>query len=122
MKPKFFELAKKLSKKSTYHKEKIGGVLVNKSKIISVGFNKFRTHTKSNTPFRMTHCELSVLIGLSFEETKGCTLYLYREHSNGQPAMSRPCQYCQELLILAGVKKVCYTGNGDFQEELVSNY
>jgi deoxycytidylate deaminase len=48
MKNRFFDVAKAASKHSDHPAHKLGAVIVKGNKIISVGFNKNKTHTKSN--------------------------------------------------------------------------
>lgn len=117
MKMNFFKLAKKMSYKSTHNKHKIGGVLVKKSKIISLGFNKSKTHTKSTHLFKHIHCELDCILGISKEELLGASIYLYRQNKDGTVAMSRPCKWCYEMLKEAGIKTVYYTDCGNFKKE-----
>lgn len=112
-------IAKKLSDKSDHEQFKIGCLAVKKNKIISLGFNKTKTNTHSNTPWKTTHAELNVLLSADKEELKDSTIYLYRQNKKGGLAMSRSCQYCQELLKLAGIKKMCYsTPYGYVEEEI----
>lgn len=116
---KFFDLAKKLSFKADYH-HKLGAVIVNKNKVLGIGFNKpNKTHTKSNHPFKTIHAELDSILGLSKEDLKGSTIYIYRQHKNGSPLLAKPCEHCQELLKLAQIKYVCYTSNGGYIKEKV---
>lgn len=115
MKPRYFDLAKKLSVKSTHPKHQLGCVLVNKNRIVGVGFNKFKTHTKSNHAFQMLHAEVDALLGQDRSVLKGCDAYVYRETKDGQPAMSKPCQACQLALREAGIRNVYYTTDGGFE-------
>lgn len=119
MKNKFFDLAKKLSYKSDHRQHKIGGVLVKKSKIISVGFNKLRTHTKSNNPWKSVHCEFDVILGCTKEELAGSSIYIYRQHQDGSSANSKPCKYCAMLIKESGIKKVYYTDDNSYKEYTV---
>ena len=77
MKLKYFDLAKNMSKKSTHPRYKIGGVVVKKSKIISLGFNRAKTHPQSNHPHKNIHCELDCVLGVDPELLRDSTLYLY---------------------------------------------
>lgn len=117
MKKYFFELAKKISYKSDHPQHHIGGVLVKKSKVISVGFNKCKSHPKSNAPYRHIHCELDCILGVDKEDLEGAHIYLYRQTKAGEIALSRPCKWCHELLKQAGIKTVYYTDYGGFKEE-----
>ena len=118
MKQAIFQLAKKISKRSS-SKIKLGAVITNKkNQVISVGYNDMRkTHPKCPTWGNFIHAELDSLIGLSFEETNKGSIYVYRETSNGQIAMSRPCSVCFQALKRAGVKKLFYTTNNGYKKE-----
>lgn len=109
MKPKMFELAKKLSYRSP-SKFKLGCVIADKNKIVSMGFNDMnKSHPKTLDPWKTLHAEVHALIGLPRDFTKGCNAYVYRETKDGKRANSKPCESCQMALKLAGIKKVYYT-------------
>ena len=105
---KFFDLAKKVSKLSNHKHHKIGSVIVRGGKVISVGTNNIKTHPKSPHPFFSLHAEMAAIL-LAKQDLKGCDLYVFREIKNGALALSRPCQYCMELITTSGIKEVHYT-------------
>lgn len=114
---KHFELAKKLRLHSDHHQHAHGAVIARGNKIISTGFNQLKTHTRSNHKWRSLHAEVSALIKADPEMLYGAECYVYRQHLNGQPANSRPCQYCMAALINAGIKTIYYSINGGYAEE-----
>jgi deoxycytidylate deaminase len=117
MKNSFFKLAKRTSFKSP-SKIKIGCVIVQKNRVISFGFNNMsKTCPGMNTWGSFIHSELSALLGLTAEETKGATAYIYRETANGDLAKSRPCPVCYNALKEAGIKKICYTTENGYEKE-----
>ena len=119
MKLKFFDIARRLSKKSTYC-HRLGAVVVKKNRIIGMGFNKpFKTHPKSGNRFKTVHAELDAILGIDAEELKGSTVYVYRETKDGLPANARCCKHCEEMLKLVGVKKICYTIDKTYKEEVI---
>jgi deoxycytidylate deaminase len=116
MKPRMFELAKKLSLKST-SKFKLGCVIANKNRIVCVGHNFMeKTHPKVPSIWKTLHAELHALIGTSSLDTKGCVAYVYRETKDGQLANAKPCPMCEAALRQAGVKKVYYTDIDGYKE------
>ena len=116
MKLKYFELAKKLSEKSDY-RHRLGAVIVKKNRILGFGWNKpSKTSPHSNNPFKTTHAELSAILNTDRQDLIGSTIYVYRQHADGSPALSRPCQFCQQLIKEAKIKKVCYTDYNNFVE------
>lgn len=119
MKQKFFELARKVSLNSS-SEPRLGCVIVQKNKIISVGFNNMKkTHPKSPHPFQTLHAEVHALIGCSYEDTKGAIVYLYREKKSGLLGLSKPCPSCELALRIAGIKKVYFTSDVGYQELLL---
>lgn len=119
MQNKYFELAKKISRKSQHPQHKMGCVIVNRHAVISCAFNSMKSHPVSKTHGNTLHAEISALIGLSYEDTSGGTVYVYRERQDGSLGMARPCPVCMEALKLANIKKVCYSSNEGFVEERI---
>jgi deoxycytidylate deaminase len=116
---KYFDLAKKLSFKSQYH-HKIAAVVVKKGRILGVGVNNpYKTHTKSTNPWRTIHAELDAILDSPKEELKGSSIYVYREHKNGNLASSKPCEHCAALIAKVGIIKVYYTDNNEYKEYVV---
>jgi len=108
-KEKFFRLAKRVSQRSDHHSHKIGCVIVYKNRVISIGFNRLCTHPKSIHKHKSLHAEISALIGIPLEELKNCVAYVYRETKDGNAALSKPCEACEQALRMSGIKRVYYT-------------
>lgn len=106
---KFFEIAKRLSKKSEHHRHHIGCVITNGSKLVGLGFNRLKTHTRSTHPFHSIHAELHAILGITVSDLRGSKVYVYRENFWGQLAMSKPCPTCHKMLQDLGVREVFYT-------------
>ncbi len=106
---RYFQHAKLWSSHSEHHTYKLGCVIVKKNKIISGGFNKIKTHTKSIHKFNMLHAEIDALIGKDYDKLRNSFAFVYRERKNGKPAMAKPCEACELALKKAGVKRVYYT-------------
>lgn len=117
MKSRYFNLAKKLSQKSDYHSHRLGAVVVRGNEIIGVGFNKRKTHPLSETRFNNIHAELSAVLNAGLEDLQGCSIFVYRETRQGQPAMARPCVHCLKLLKQLSVSKIYYTIENGFSHE-----
>ena len=88
------------------------GAVISKKTPISVGFNIIRTHPKYSNPSTMNtvsiHAEMMALYG-SGEDVKGYDIYIYRETTDGTPALAFPCESCYNTLKKCGIKKVYYT-------------
>lgn len=112
---KFFELAKQLSEKSTYC-HKLGAVVTKKGRILGVGFNTNKTHTRANTPYKTVHAEFDAIQGVSRNDLINSIMYVFREHRSGAPALSKPCKCCELMLRTFGIKTVYYTSNGGYNK------
>lgn len=115
---KYFSLARKLSKKSDHPQHKLGCILVNGNKIIGLGFNKIRTHSRSTNPWKTCHAEVASVVNAEEEDLFGATAYVYRETRNGSLGLSKPCIYCESLLRSVGIKKVYYTIINGYEEQI----
>lgn len=116
---KFLKLLKKLKAQSDHPTHKHSCVIAKGNQVISIGFNKYKTSPKSNHPYKMVHAELSAILDNKFADLAGSTAYIYRENHSGTPAMSRPCESCMVLLKLAKIKKICYSVENGFKEEVL---
>jgi dCMP deaminase len=118
MKNKYFQLARNISKHSDHPVHQLGAVIVRGNRIISLGFNKNKTHTKSNHAWKRLHAEICAIIK-SKEDLTGCTIYVYRETKLGNLGMARPCQSCMIAIQEAGIKKICYSTETGYAQEII---
>lgn len=117
---KFIKLLKKIKSYSDHPVHKMSCIIAHKNKIMSIGFNKYKTHPKSKHPWGYIHAELDAILDNKFADLKGCTAYIYRETNNGEPALAKPCPSCLETLKIAGIKKICYSDYNGYKEELIN--
>lgn len=118
MKPRFFKLAEKLSYKSDHPDHKHGAVIVRNGKeIAGIGFNRLKTHSRSNTKYKMLHAELSAVINSGLENLSNCDIYIFRRGKDGTIRNSSPCQDCRDLLKSLSVKKVYFSHEDGFKME-----
>jgi len=106
--PSFFRLAKRVSKLSDY-KIKMGAVLVNKSTVLSIGHNKLTYNKEYCHPLKKLHAEACCIKIAGRDDLSGCTIYVYREGSNGIPRLAKPCEDCMKLLMEKNVKRIFYS-------------
>lgn len=114
MNVKYFDLARKVSKLSDHKRFSLGAVIVDGSKIISVGANKLKTHPKSTHPYSSLHAEMAAIISARQDLSK-CDIYVYRGIKPGTPAMAKPCVYCQAMIQEAGIKNIYYTTTNTYE-------
>lgn len=112
--PKWLRTAKIEAEKSEY-RHKIGCVAVKSGRVISKGFNQIRYRSTGTFKYakwkESLHAERDCLSKISKEDSVGCTVFIYREHKNGKPALAKPCPQCAFMLSDLGVKRVVYTTN-----------
>lgn len=129
----YFKAAKAMSELSDWERTKMGCVVVYKHKIISSGCNGCKTNPlqKKYNKYRFgeddgQHCvhaevdALSSLVGRRDIDFSHVSLYVYRNHKNGNLAIARPCDSCMALIKALGIRSLYYTGDGSYiYEELI---
>lgn len=112
---KFFDLAAKVSKLSTHSKHAMGAVLVRKNRVVSVGSNQNKTHTRSNTPYKHIHCEFSAILNSKLDDFSDCSIYITRVTPGGKLGLSYPCAHCLKMLKSLDIKTVYYTDSNVYK-------
>jgi len=113
---KYFDLAKKLSKKSNHHTHKLGCVVFKGNSVVAMGFNKIKTHPKSPHAYNMLHAEIDALIGADPADLKDAEAIIYRENkSSGNVGLAKPCKVCAKILEDVEVKRVYYTTSEGYE-------
>ena len=125
----YFKAAKAMSELSNFKQHHIGCVAVSGHKIISSGYNSCKTnpiqkrlnvHRFDVDTNHTIHAELSCLLPLINRrdvEFSNVSLYIYREHKSGDPALSKPCASCEALIRSLGIRNIYYTGNKSYISE-----
>lgn len=127
----FFEIAKKISELSTFHRKniKVGCIVVHGKRIISSGYNSDKSHPiqkryniyrfSDDTPHTL-HAEISALIPIMHDSTLDFSklkIFIYRQKANGSLGSSKPCQSCRNFMKDLGIKHVYYTTDEGFCHE-----
>lgn len=126
----YFNAAKAISELSNVKQTKMGCVVVYKHRIISSGYNNCKTNPlqKKYNKYRFyeddgkhsIHAEVDALLPLLGQNDinfSHVSLYVYREHKNGELAMARPCPSCQALIRSLGIRHIYYTGEKSYVYE-----
>ena len=128
----YFKAAKSMSELSDFKQYHIGAVAVAGHKIISSGYNSYKTNPtqkrlnihrfNADTPATL-HAELSCLLPLINRrdiDFSDVSLYVYREYKNGDLAPAKPCASCMALLRSLKIRHIYYTGDGSYiNEEII---
>lgn len=90
-----------------------------KNKLISFGWNNIdKTHPMMNVhhEHKKLHAELCAINRCKHKhDLSKAVLFVYGENSKGQ-CVSKPCQYCEEIIKEFGIKKVVYSTYEGFEE------
>lgn len=126
---KYFDVALSVSKLSDYPRIKIGAVIAKGGDVISVGFNRKKSH-----PFQKKynvhrgcgdeskdyiHAEMSAIVKARHQDLQGATIYVSRNTVHGDTAMCKPCGACMKAIVDSGIKKIFYTSEDGFEELFV---
>jgi deoxycytidylate deaminase len=111
---------------TTYGPWKMGAALYNGSNLLAVGYNMMsKSHPQSQIKdlghsFNVfVHAEQMALIRRRhYDGDSNLIMYVWRTAGTGDAACSKPCVNCQELMKLAGVKKVRYFNDQGISEEM----
>jgi deoxycytidylate deaminase len=126
----YFKIAREISKTSTFNRIKIGAIIVYKKEILSVEVNVKKTHPlqKKYNSLRFEcqpeynhylHAELRAIINSSKNNLQGANIYVFREDLRGRLAPCRPCPACMEVIKKYGIKKIFYTTEDGYCEEMI---
>lgn len=128
----FFNAAKAVSKLSN-HRQKLGCIIVDKHRIISSGYNRCDKYHRiqalldqkqfcTQACLGPIHAEVDALIPLINNkcDLSKATIYVYREHKDGNLALSRPCSRCMHLIRELNIRKIKYTTENGFAIEFLN--
>ena len=104
----FFGRARRESKLSSLRIQ-VGAVVAKGGSVISFGHNQDKSHPMVNT-FSL-HAEAAAILARRYHtgSLNGATIWVYRETSDGRPAMAKPCKDCLRLIIASNIKKINYS-------------
>jgi deoxycytidylate deaminase len=109
------EDAKKASENSDARFQLGAAIYSKKGKLISVGWNKSKTHPKYGSfIYNTIHAEGDALIKAlrTKKSLKGAYIVVYRTRGN----LAKPCPCCQTMLREAGISKVYYTDDKQLKD------
>ena len=112
-----FRAALSAAKDSELRAHRVGAVIMKGKSIVSIGRNVKKTHPNCPTNYSQ-HAEFNAAIGLdSYANHSGLTIYIARLTRTGKIGISKPCEFCERLLINLGIHRVVFSnddGNMEF--------
>lgn len=116
---RWLRLALTQAEQAPHAQWRVGAALIRGGSVLSTGFNRYR-----NSPAQVE------LDGVSYHaedaairkagNSKGATLYVARVTRSGRLGYARPCERCQELLLLNEVHTVVWTTPFGLEKDRVS--
>lgn len=90
---------------------RVGAVLAYKNRVIAARPNSAKTHRPlfRFDPYATLHAERAVILAAGFDNCPGLTLAVARVLRNGDNALAKPCNECQDLIDFVGIKRVFFT-------------
>jgi deoxycytidylate deaminase len=104
--------AEKASVKGEHKIHRLGAVIAFGNDIVSVGWNKSKTHPKSTHPWKHIHAEMDAIMKAG--QCDGAELYVARIGNDGLLRNAKPCPACMSLIIASGIRKIHFTENNDW--------
>jgi len=119
---KLIEIARALKEKNVSGRCFHVSFVLNKSRLLSIGFNKYKTHPQTRNysyhRFAGIHSEMDAVLKLGLNDCRGLTLINIRIDAHGNLCNSAMCNGCSELTKKLNFKRIIYTNNiGNFIEE-----
>lgn len=129
---RFFDMAAKIADKSPFKKQHVGCVAVYKGYIVSQGVNSYKSHPEQKRYDRYRsfrdharvdhalHAEIDCLTRLDekFDMSK-IKLFIYRPRKDIVCGNARPCPACLNKIKDLGIKKIFYTTDSGYAEEVL---
>ncbi len=125
----YLGIAKAVAQRSTCLRRKYGAIIVKSDEIVGTGYNgsprecvnccdrgrcermeKNVPHGEGYSLCEAVHAENNACIHAGRYRSKGGTLYLFGEESNGDAIQDvKPCSLCSKIIKNAGIRKVVTT-------------
>ena len=110
----YFSKAREISFLSDFKRSRHGSVLVHNKNIISMAHNRgkvFVEFTKKKFDSDQSlHAEIGAILKVKNKKIlKDCSLFVYRERSDGSISNSMPCETCIRILKSFGISNVFYS-------------
>lgn len=126
---KGYELARSASLKSDFGRCQTGAVAIYGNKVLAIGWNSNKTSslqarynsTRGFNGFQYKsaiHAEMMVISKIQYLDIDFSQVRVFVWRGKTEPMLSKPCSACERALRDLGIRKVFYTGNNSFIEEI----
>lgn len=103
------------------HRHKMGAVIFNKKRLLSIGRNYSlksvkHLHPKYTRWPGSIHAEVDAIIKAK-RPLKGCSILVIRINCKGKLMLAKPCPHCMNYISHVGIKYIYYSdSNGNIQK------
>jgi len=91
---------------------RMGAVVVRQHRVIGTGNNVLKSHPMMHKPgnfFRCIHAEIAACLNAPRDGLAGSLVYVARILKNGNAALAKPCEVCDDLMARFMVRRAYYT-------------
>lgn len=124
-----YELAKQASSKSDFGKCHTGAVAIYNNKVLAFGWNSNKTSSLQarynkergfdGYSFRSSiHAEMMVVNKIKYLDIDFSQIRVFVWRGQEKPMLSKPCAACEKAIRDLGIRRVFYTGNSSYIEEI----
>lgn len=97
---------------------RMAAVITRRSKVISIGLNKHKTHPmakrfQKHSKAECLHAEIDAIRNAikNGETLQNCSIYVARVLKNNQLALAMPCEGCKDAIDTYGISNTFWTKN-----------
>lgn len=124
-----YELARQASLKSDFCKAHTGAVAIYNNKVLALGWNSSKTSSiqarynkeRGFDGYAFTssiHAEMMVIAKIRYLDIDFSQVRIFVWRGGATPQISKPCPACEKAIRDLGIRKVFYTGNNSYIEEI----
>lgn len=128
-KTKGYELARHASLKSDFRRCHTGSVAIYNNKVLAFGWNSnklssMQARYNSSRGFdgydfpSSVHAEMMVINKIKYLDIDFSQVRLFVWRGKETPMLSKPCAACEKAIRDLGIRRVFYTGNNSYIEEI----
>jgi len=104
----FLSAAAKIALTSEY-RFRMAAMIVKSGRVLGGDTNSPKISPDTPPKRVSTHAEIRAIKGV--KNTEGATMYVARLSAEGSTALSKPCVWCLQHIIDAGISRIVYTDN-----------
>lgn len=128
-KAKGYQIARQASLKSDFGRCHTGAVAIYGGKVLALGWNSDKTSSMqarynkargfNGYTFKSSlHAEMMVVNKIKYLDIDFSQVRIFVWRGKDEPVLSKPCAACEKAIRDLGIKKVFYTGNNSYIEEI----